>query len=197
MLFFSLVLFSEFVQVAINYCTWRSNQIWLGSRDVGETFYSGGSNFVIDSVLSLKFDVEVNMKVWGKRLPQTWPEGLSVAPPDGDLLARCLILRHLQWKWRWKSTLLWCEVYFMDVIYLFDELTILTIKSQWANGYDGPRPISFLIFTGRFLQSFRGWNEWPIPTCLESSWQSSTSWWWSNTLGQPWPGRDPDQGWGD
>ena len=63
MLSFSLVLFSKIVQFAINYCTWRSNQIWLGSRDVGETFYSGGSNFVIDGVLSLKLDEEVRMKV--------------------------------------------------------------------------------------------------------------------------------------
>ena len=57
---------------------------------MGETCYIGGFNFVIDGVLSLKFDVE-EMEV---------------------------------------TTLSWCEVYFMNVIYLFDELTILTIKSQ-------------------------------------------------------------------
>ena len=30
---------------------------------MSETFYLGGFNFVIDGVLSLKFDVEVRMKV--------------------------------------------------------------------------------------------------------------------------------------
>ena len=31
---------------------------------MGETFYLGGFDFVIDGVLSLKLDVEVSMKVW-------------------------------------------------------------------------------------------------------------------------------------
>ena len=31
--------------------------------DVGEIIYLGGFNFVIDGLLSLKFDVEVSMKV--------------------------------------------------------------------------------------------------------------------------------------
>ena len=86
----------------------------------------------------------------------------------------------------------------MDVIYLFVELVILTIKSQWADEFDGPRPMSFLIFTGWVLQNF--WRtRWMIDSNLPLDLVGNPQLADVGVIlwGQPWPGCDPDQAWGD
>ena len=121
-LFFSLVLFSESVQFAINSCTWWPNQFDQEARMWVKPFYLGGFDFVNDGVLSQKLDVEVSMKVqeevlisdltWGSVCCASWWR------PAASLCHFAL----LAMEWRWKSPLycwvLWREVYF-DGCYLF------------------------------------------------------------------------------
>ena len=80
----------------------------------------------------------------------------------------------------------------MDVIYLFVELTILTIKFQWANEFDGPRPISFLFSQDEFYEILEDEMNGRSQPIFGSCWWSTTSWWWSDTLRatltRPWSG---------